>query len=525
MRKNFICFVIAAILAVNYISALATENKYDAFLPAGGTESITVNIVDPPEESELETEEFYLSGHGGIEEAKQFYSYGSDYAYKDIELREDQDFRFGIYDAMLEACQKFAVSNEDVEYQEKHEYSFDTIEYSIDGVAQSDFKETANYYFPIVSAVYSVFKNDHPEFYWLSNDIYMFASIRGTASNSKLNIGMYMNVYDEYAEASYRHEMDEKIEENTQAYIDTISESDANDNYSISKLLHDMIINDVDYAYDDNGDPLDTPQAHSIVGVLDGDPRTNVVCEGYAKTYQLILNAVGVENVYVSGYAYNGIGTEGHAWNMVKLNDGEYYNFDVTWDDQKYEQFRYNYFAKGIGFYSDHFPMSPEYTGVNFLYELPEVPENDYTPIIATPEPDDTPKPTETAEPDDTPDPTETAEPDDTPDPTVTPNPDNTDTPPQETKAPEFEIEMKVDKVENEDGSKAVKIVLDKVEDDSSIFVAIKNKHGEIIALKWIPVSDMENYVDIIESGSVEVYAWKDTNSKPLAKMRNIEFE
>lgn len=99
-------------------------------------------------------------------------------------------------------------------------------------------------------------------------------------------------------------------------------------NYSIEKKIHDKLILDNNYAYDENGNPLMDRYAHSIAGSLNSTYGGGV-CESYAKTMQLLLNRYGVDNYLVSGYA----GTEAHAWNMVQLNNGNYYCTDATWDD------------------------------------------------------------------------------------------------------------------------------------------------------------------------------------------------
>ena len=48
------------------------------------------------------------------------------------------------------------------------------------------------------------------------------------------------------------------------------------------------------------------------------------VCAGYAKAFQLLLNALGIECTYVT--------SDTHAWNLVRL-EGDYYHIDATWDD------------------------------------------------------------------------------------------------------------------------------------------------------------------------------------------------
>ena len=89
------------------------------------------------------------------------------------------------------------------------------------------------------------------------------------------------------------------------------------------RALHDWLINNAHY---------DTSySSYSASGVL---LNGSGVCASYADAYQLLLNAAGIENVYISGSADNGTGSGmvGHAWNMVKLGDS-WYHVDTTWDD------------------------------------------------------------------------------------------------------------------------------------------------------------------------------------------------
>ena len=69
------------------------------------------------------------------------------------------------------------------------------------------------------------------------------------------------------------------------------------------------------------------------------------VCAGYGRAYQLLLQAVGIPCLYVTGLADNGYETGGHAWNLVKLN-GYWYYCDPTWDDSDDPSIHilYNYF-------------------------------------------------------------------------------------------------------------------------------------------------------------------------------------
>lgn len=108
--------------------------------------------------------------------------------------------------------------------------------------------------------------------------------------------------------------------------------------------IHDYIVKNATYnTYNYENDIL-LPEDHNAYGVLiDGIG----VCESYAKAMYELCKAAGVECIYVTGTGNGG----DHAWNMVKLDDGQWYNVDVTWDDPTYEnssdkifEVQYDYF-------------------------------------------------------------------------------------------------------------------------------------------------------------------------------------
>ena len=84
--------------------------------------------------------------------------------------------------------------------------------------------------------------------------------------------------------------------------------------------------------------------AHNVIGVLE---KGNGVCESYAKTFQLLLNCVDIENVYIRGYSND----VSHVWNLIQLEDGKWYWCDLTWDDDENNPLdlgwgiSYNYFC------------------------------------------------------------------------------------------------------------------------------------------------------------------------------------
>lgn len=85
------------------------------------------------------------------------------------------------------------------------------------------------------------------------------------------------------------------------------------------KYVNDYVVSHTAYNLDSLASPY-TP--YSILFNGEG------VCEGYALTTLLLLEAAGIETRYISGEVASGL----HAWNLVRVNN-EWYHLDTTWND------------------------------------------------------------------------------------------------------------------------------------------------------------------------------------------------
>lgn len=207
-------------------------------------------------------------------------------------------------------------------------------------------------------SVWSVYRHDHPLYYWIDG--------RVMTNESSLQLC----VVNEYAQGEKRTAQNVKLYSKIDEYLALVGEESFD--YNIALGLHDAIIQNADYAYKDDGKTPETESwAHNIIGILD---TGFAVCEGYAKTFQLLLNACNVNNVFVTGHSKN----SGHAWNLAEI-DGSWYWFDLTWDDQPtYPRgVIYEYFCKASDDFDDH-TVNASSWGVNFLYALPEVSNENY---------------------------------------------------------------------------------------------------------------------------------------------------
>lgn len=113
------------------------------------------------------------------------------------------------------------------------------------------------------------------------------------------------------------------------AVIDELITDDM-DTYDIELAIHDYIITSCEYdpnALSHAVDSVQTPDNDNPYGAL---THGQVICLGYSTTFQLFMDMLEIECITVPGTANAG---EDHAWNMVRLDDGEWYCVDVTWDD------------------------------------------------------------------------------------------------------------------------------------------------------------------------------------------------
>ncbi len=164
--------------------------------------------------------------------------------------------------------------------------------------------------------VWMGYRNDHPLYYWIS----------GTVSFTDQYITV--TVENDYASGAVRQSYNRLITQKIGEYMaKTAGETSA---YQFALAYHDAIIQEIDYAIGSDKLPEKAAWAHNILGVFE---KGKGVCESYARTFQLLLNVSGVENIFVSGIGGKSGNQEDHAWNLVKLEDGKWYWYDLTWDD------------------------------------------------------------------------------------------------------------------------------------------------------------------------------------------------
>lgn len=165
-------------------------------------------------------------------------------------------------------------------------------------------------------------RKDHPEIFWMSGVFY-------TSYNEK-TAQYSMGYHDKKMGSGYICSADESkilakaLKKQVNAFLKKVSPEMTE--YEIVLAAHDFIANKVSYDYEVVDDYDANPYSFTAYGAL---VNGMAVCEGYAKAFQLLMNAVGIDSMCVTG-TYDGVG---HMWNMVNIG-GDWYNVDITFDDQ-----------------------------------------------------------------------------------------------------------------------------------------------------------------------------------------------
>lgn len=163
----------------------------------------------------------------------------------------------------------------------------------------------------VISKVYHALLKDHPELFWVHNreEVYT-TSYKGT-DYCRFSPGY---TYTEQEISEIMTEMQNAVNE-----VNAEITQNASD-YDKVKMIYTYLIDHTEYEASDDD--------QNIAGVF---WKKKAVCAGYARAVQYLLEQLGIPCIYVEGSARDS--DEGHAWNIVKINE-QYYYVDATNGDQ-----------------------------------------------------------------------------------------------------------------------------------------------------------------------------------------------
>ena len=162
-----------------------------------------------------------------------------------------------------------------------------------------------------IDRCYHAVLKDHPEIFWVHNHEKIYKTTYTDSDYCTFTPGY---IYTESEISEIQNAMEAGFQE-----VSSLIPADASD-YEKVRIVYTYVIDNTQYQASDDD--------QSIAGVF---WKKEAVCAGYAGAVQYLLERIGVPCIYVDGSTQGS--TEGHAWNIVKL-DGEYYYVDATNGDQ-----------------------------------------------------------------------------------------------------------------------------------------------------------------------------------------------
>ena len=193
--------------------------------------------------------------------------------------------------------------------------------------------------------VFTAVLYDNPDMFWVDYEYDYMVYSDSVAFSPK-----YRLTEDEVK--TMQDSVNDKIDE----IITEVNKLDSD--YEKELYIHDYIIENTEYDISTLEKMGDT--VHSVL--VSGKS----ICEGYARTVQILLDKLGIENYLVTGDTESDGEILPHMWNIVNI-DGDNYHLDVTWDDLNDEfDTVYFYFNVTDEYISrDHYKINPQNNNCN----------------------------------------------------------------------------------------------------------------------------------------------------------------
>lgn len=164
---------------------------------------------------------------------------------------------------------------------------------------------------------------------WVDENAYMTVSLMVSADYSKSGNAGTTEVNTAITS------LVNSVVSNAQGIVAEAIANGCNTDYKKLVYYRDWISSHVSYNHEANpngnyGNPW------QLIWVFDNDASTNVVCEGYSKAFKWLCDLTSFDDsrigcILVTGDLYeNGALLGGHMWNIVRMNDGQYYMADIT---------------------------------------------------------------------------------------------------------------------------------------------------------------------------------------------------
>ena len=163
-----------------------------------------------------------------------------------------------------------------------------------------------------VEQILAAIRIDHPEFFWFDGEAsFVSTELSGMPVQTSCTL-TYTLDRDQISLAG------QQIQQYAAACLSSPGVASAQSDYEKIIGVYRYLIENTDYVI--------TEPDQSILSVMRDHEGT---CAGYARSFQYLMNYLGIPCTMALGYGASG---ESHGWNMVQCG-GQWYQMDVTWGD------------------------------------------------------------------------------------------------------------------------------------------------------------------------------------------------
>lgn len=290
----------------------------------------------------------YVAGPGGkdpLVKERDWSVYTSSLGRENLSRREA-----AYYDRLDKLCLEYlSTSGLDAV---KYSYSDGSVHYAAEGVRFNDLGLSQDQ----AVDVWVWFRYNHPQYYFLANCL--------LASADSLLPCMYETMANGVARARITNELFDKLD----GWIQTVADNSST-TYQKELNANSLLCTAVVYQREYIGDLRVDQSLYSTVML------ESTVCAGYSMAFTAMMSALGVD-------ATAGLGG-GHAWNVVRFDDGNYYAVDVCWNDTDSSSIPYKTDYLNVG---ENYLQKSDYTRECHTYSddvaawIPAIAKDSYEP-------------------------------------------------------------------------------------------------------------------------------------------------
>lgn len=202
------------------------------------------------------------------------------------------------------------------------EQHVDTVE-----IVESEDKDDIKKAMDWVDKNYRKVAYEQPDYFWIDPNSFTMKELVQNKTYS-LEIDINYNISKNAIESK---------KQTYESVVQSLADEAAATGYTFDAILHvyDSILENTDYDHE-LADATETNLlGYSAYGCL-VDGKT--VCSGYTLAFTSVMQRLGITcGAEFDANAENENADTSHVWNYCKLDDGNYYYFDLTWDDTGFD--------------------------------------------------------------------------------------------------------------------------------------------------------------------------------------------